>query len=131
MKQRLKRQKRSMKLKAGSINRLIKRPNYYLDSPRKKEAMRKIAQCAKEYDVVLEINLKGTKYGKKMYSFGESYMYPNTETFRIIGEVGAKVCFGYDAHHPNNLKNRRKIEYEIKEQFKDFLNDDILIIYYK
>ena len=26
-----------MKLKAGSINRLIKRPNYYLDSPRKKE----------------------------------------------------------------------------------------------
>ena len=107
------------------LYKYIAHPDYFLlsgceYSPRKKEAMRKIAQCAKEYDVVLEINLKGTKYGKKMYSFGESYMYPNKETFRIIGEVGAKVCFGYDAHHPNSLKDRRKIEYEIKEQFKDF-----------
>ena len=103
----------------------IAHPDYFMlsgceYSQRKKDAIRKIAECAKEHDVVLEINLKGTKYGSKQYDFGESYLYPNTETFRIIGEVGTKVCFGYDAHHPNDLIDRREIEFALKEKFKDF-----------
>lgn len=85
----------------------------------KAEAIRNIAQCAKDHDVVIEINIKGTKYGKQQYPIGESYLYPNKEVYKIIGEVGTKVCFGYDAHHPNVLL-QREIESELKEIFTPF-----------
>ncbi len=84
------------------------------------QAIRKIAECCKEHDVVLEINLKGTKYGQREYDgVGMSYLYPNHHTFKIIGEVGCKVCFGYDAHHPNDL-NRRHLEEELKQAFQAY-----------
>lgn len=102
----------------------IAHPDYFMLSKcdfteRKAAAIRKIAVCAKQYDVVLEINLKGTKYGKKQYGNTNSYLYPNHEVFKIIGEVGTKVCFGYDAHHPSVLLDRSK-EDELREEFKDF-----------
>lgn len=102
----------------------IAHPDYFMMSkcaftPKKAEAIKKIAQCAKDHDVVLEINLKGTKYGKKEYATGYSYYYPNTEVFKIIGEVGTKVCFGYDAHAPQLLLERSK-EAELKANFKPF-----------
>ncbi len=102
----------------------IAHPDYFMLSgcdftERKAQAIRKIAQCAKEHDVVLEINLKGTKYGTKQYEHGTSYLYPNNEVFRIIGEVGTKVCFGYDAHNPTILLDRSKEE-ELKETFKSY-----------
>ena len=103
----------------------IAHPDYFLlgkcaFTPRKKAAIRKIAQCCKAHDVVIEINLKGCKYGKHTYDGIESYMYPNSETFKIVGEVGAKVCFGYDAHHPDDLVKRRYLENEMKEAFKAY-----------
>ncbi len=81
-------------------------------------SIRKIAQCAKEHDVVLEINLKGTKYGKSNYDGFSCYRYPNYLVFKVISEVGTKVCFGYDAHHPEALLER-DIEKTIREEFKD------------
>ena len=103
----------------------VAHPDYFMInqntySNRKKAAVLKIAKCAKAHDVVIEINLKGCKYGKRTYDFGESYMYPNDETYRIIGEVGTKVCFGYDAHNPLDLMERRDREYEMKERFKAY-----------
>lgn len=102
----------------------IAHPDYFMLSKceftqAKAEAIRKIAMCAKENDVVLEINLKGTKYGRKDYAIGNSYLYPNKEVFKIIGEVGTKVCFGYDAHNPDVLLEREK-EDELREEFKQF-----------
>lgn len=103
----------------------IAHPDYFLlgkcaYTPRKKAAIRKVAICCKEHDVVMEINLKGCKYGTHVYDGKESYLYPNHETFRIIGEVGAKVCFGYDAHHPNDLIKRRHLEFALKEAFAPY-----------
>ncbi|NBK97937.1 MAG: PHP domain-containing protein, partial [Erysipelotrichia bacterium] len=91
----------------------VAHPDYFMLSqcdftPKKAQAIEKIAKCAKAYDVVLEINLKGTKYGHKTYGNVYSYLYPNKEVFKIIGEIGTKVCFGYDAHHPNILLDRTK-----------------------
>lgn len=102
----------------------IAHPDYFMLSKcdftkRKAKAMARIAQCAKQHDVVMEINIKGTKYGRKDYAIGNSYLYPNKEVFKIIGEVGTKVCFGYDAHHPNALLQREK-ENELKEELKEF-----------
>lgn len=103
----------------------IAHPDYFMMNqsvytPRKKEAIRKIAKCAKKHDVVMEINIKGCKYGKRMYDFGESYMYPNDETMRILGEEKVRVCFGYDAHHPDDLMKKRHMEEELKERYKAF-----------
>ena len=103
--------------------RYIAHPDYFMLSgcelsERKANAILKIAQCAKANDVVLEINLKGTKYGKKQYGSGNYYHYPNYEVFKIIAEVGTKVCFGYDAHNPEILLDRSK-EDELKQEFKN------------
>lgn len=103
--------------------RYIAHPDYFLNtgvdlSIEKEKAIRKIAQCAKEHDVVLEVNLKGTKFGKRDYKQClDSYLYPNTRVFEIIAEVGTKVCFGYDAHHPSALIER-DIERVVYEKFK-------------
>lgn len=81
-----------------------------------KEDIRAVARCAKKYGAVLEINLKGIKYGMIDTPLGISYRYPNDEVFKIIGEEGCKVVFGYDAHYPNALLER-DLEKQIQEKF--------------
>lgn len=102
--------------------RYIAHPDYFMLSKcdftsKKADAIRKIAICAKSNDVVLEINLKGPKYGQKEYANGISYLYPNTEVFTIIAEVGTKVCFGYDAHQPQALLDATR-EFEMRKVFQ-------------
>lgn len=103
----------------------IAHPDYFMNGRQDyrtsyENAIRKIAKCAKAHDVVIEINLKGTKYGKRHYEgIGESYHYPNNRTYQIIGEEGCNVCFGYDAHNPKDLFNQH-LEKELKESFKEF-----------
>ena len=53
------------------------------------EAAHQIAQCAVECDVLLEVNLKGRKSGKKPYAQG---------------------VYGYDAHVPVDLLDERAID---------------------
>ncbi len=105
--------------------RYIAHPDYFMLAKQDfsegyAKAIRKIAICAKEHDAVIEINLKGTKYGRRYYEgVEESYLYPNKNTYQIIGEVGCKVCFGYDAHHPKDLL-KQQLELKLKEEFKDY-----------
>ncbi len=69
-------------------------------------AIEEIAQCAKQYNIPVEINLKGMRYGIREYPFGKSYIYPNTEVWKIISKVAPPVVFGYDAHSPHMLEDR-------------------------
>ncbi len=84
-----------------------------------KASLRRICECAKVNDAVIEINVKGTVYGKKMFDGVLSYHYPNTHLIKICSEVGCKVAFGYDAHSPEMLKCRDK-ETKLREMFKDY-----------
>ena len=110
----------------------VAHPDYFMQSKcdfteEKAKAIKEIAQCVKDYDGVIEINLKGTYYGRMDYSLtnsyrkeiGESYLYPNKAVYQIIGEVGTKVCFGYDAHTPNALLNR-ELEDSVRKEFEVF-----------
>ena len=83
------------------------------------QALTKIACCAKKHGVVVELNIKGTRYGKQNYQGIESYRYPNSIMAEILGDVGTLVCFGYDAHAPNQLL-RQDVEAELRELFKPF-----------
>lgn len=100
----------------------VAHPDYFMlsklpFSDAKKEAIQKIARCAKKNDVVLEVNIKGMKYGTYQEGEIETYLYPNWEVFSIIADEGCKVCFGYDAHHPSALLDRKK-ELQLKEWLK-------------
>lgn len=103
--------------------RYVAHPDYFMLSKcdwseAKEKAIRQIAKCCKKYDAIMEINIKGTKYGRREYPNGESFYYPNREALQVVAEEGVKVCFGYDAHHPNILLNR-EIETMLKEEYKD------------
>ncbi len=82
------------------------------------KSLEKIARCALKNDVVLEINLKGPIYGKHQYKDVLSYRYPNTLVFEMVAKIGCKVCFGYDAHYPDALR-QREIELKVKEDFQN------------
>lgn len=83
-------------------------------------AIREIVRCANKNNAVVEINLKGMRYGKKMFGNYESYIYPHTKTLDIYKEENANVIIGYDAHSPVALSQR---EYEeIAVNLKDGLN---------
>lgn len=83
-----------------------------------KQAIKKMARCAKEHDVVVEINVKGPLRGRQVYQGRECWRYPNYLLFQIIAEAGCRVCFGWDAHSPAMLKDR-SFELAIQEEFKD------------
>lgn len=80
------------------------------------KAMHEIATCAKKHQIPVEINLKGLRYGKKQFPYGERYIYPHRETYEILAEHGCDIVYGYDAHTPTALL----------EQEKEALTDDII-----
>lgn len=53
------------------------------------EEMRKICIAARDYNVPLEINFLGIREGRS---------YPTERFWKIAGEYGAPVTFGFDAH---------------------------------
>lgn len=72
------------------------------------QAMEQIAVCAKAHNIPVEINLKGMRYGKKQYPYGERFIYPHRETYEIFAKHQCKLVYGYDAHHPDVLKDHEK-----------------------
>lgn len=74
------------------------------------EAIDKIAACAKKYNIPVEVNLKGMKYGKKEFPQGIRYIYPHREVFEIIAKHGCDLVYGYDAHNPAALLDHKKQE---------------------
>lgn len=81
-------------------------PDYFMlgrteFSPACASAIDQIAACAKKHNIPIECNLKGMKYGKQMYPYGERYIYPHREAYEIIAKHGCELVFGYDAHNPS------------------------------
>lgn len=105
----------------------IAHPDYFMQGRRVfskecEEVAHRIAQASIQYDVPLEVNLNGFRYGKKTYeidkqldSFTERYPYPFREFWEIISSYGCKVLYGYDAHSPIAFleKNRVMLANEI------------------
>lgn len=54
--------------------------------------MRRICQAAKDNSIPLEINFLGIRSNRR---------YPNEKFWKIAGEVGNDVVFGFDAHDPD------------------------------
>lgn len=79
------------------------------------KAMNDIAACAKKHAIPVEINLKGLRYGKHAFPYGERYIYPHRETYEILAKHGCTIVYGYDAHTPTALL----------EQDKEILTDEI------
>lgn len=73
------------------------------------EAAKIIISAAKKYHAVLEINLNGLRYGKLYYEDKMAYAYPCLEFFKHVTKEN-KVCFGYDAHHPATLLEKKRID---------------------
>ena len=90
----------------------VAHPDYFMLGRRQfsevcREAAHRIARISLDYDVPLEINLNGFRYGKKCYQFDnkdnkyeERYAYPFREFWEIVSTYGCQVLYGYDAHSP-------------------------------
>ena len=57
--------------------------------------------AAKELNIPLEINLLGIRYNKH---------YPAEKFWQIVGEIGAPVTIGYDAHASENFLDTDQLE---------------------
>jgi len=63
--------------------------NFTGDEEIYRKEMKKICEASRECDIPLEINLLGIR---------EKRNYPNDVFWKIAGEVGSPVVFGFDAH---------------------------------
>jgi len=59
---------------------------------------RKIIQCAKDMNVVLEYNLGGIRNFSHL-----EFTYPYPRFWEIVSEIGADVIIGIDAHSPQDF----------------------------
>lgn len=92
-------------------------------------AVKEIAMCAKEYNVPIELNLKGAGYGVKEYKGYSSFIYPNNKTLEVLAEINPQIVIGYDAHNPVVLGNRelettvRELagKYGLREPLEDYI----------
>ncbi len=58
-----------------------------------------LCKVAKEYNCPLEINLAGAKRSRDPKT-GEEILYPYSRFWEIVGQIGAPVVLGIDAHAP-------------------------------
>lgn len=96
------------------LSRYVAHPDYFMLSRKSfskecETAIREIVQCANKHNAVVEINLKGMRYGIKDFGKYKSYIYPHIKTLEIYKQENANVVIGYDAHNPNALS---QTEYE-------------------
>lgn len=61
----------------------------------------RLAIASKEYSIPLEINLAGIRYNK---------FYPADKFWRIVGQIGAPVTIGYDAHIATDMLNKEQLD---------------------
>jgi histidinol-phosphatase (PHP family) len=74
-------------------------------------AARRIAEASLETGVPLEVNFLGIREGR---------YYPNEAFWKTVGEVGAPVTFGFDAHTTDSAFDEKSIE--IAKNFVKKLN---------
>lgn len=68
-----------------------------------KQASAQIAEIAAKYNVPLELNCGGIRFGKMEYSDGIRYPYPVRMFFREAAKRGCIVIPSVDAHDPSDL----------------------------
>lgn len=73
-------------------------------------AARRIAEASLETGIPLEVNFLGIRDGR---------YYPNEAFWKIVGEVGAPVTFGFDAHTTDSAYDEKslKIAKEFAKKF--------------
>ncbi len=69
-----------------------------------------LCEAAKHYDVPLEYNLGGIRYG--------DHAYPKAAFWKVAAEYQNVTIIGVDAHDPSHL-----LDLEERQAAKDFLND--------
>jgi histidinol-phosphatase (PHP family) len=74
------------------------------------EAARKICDVSIRYNVPLELNTNGMRFGKQHYDIGYFYPYPFRPFWEIIAETQAPVIFGVDAHRPMVLTESERFD---------------------
>ena len=75
--------------------------------------MKKICEVSKEYNVPLEINFVGVRLKRN---------YPNEKFWKIAGEVGCDVVFGFDAHDTEAAGDLASVEIAMEYVEKYNLN---------
>ncbi|MBP3626879.1 MAG: histidinol-phosphatase [Clostridia bacterium] len=107
-------------MKTGKFSYLA-HPDMFLyaenDEIYNREAKR-LCEAAKELDIPLEINLLGIHSRRH---------YPKEAFWKIAGEVGCKVIFGFDAHSADRAydKESLKIAEKIVKKYKLHLIDEL------
>ncbi len=96
------------------LTKYVAHPDYFMlgrreYTPACKDASLIIIEAAKRNGAVLEVNLNGLRYGQLMYNDKDKYSYPSIEFFSLLDNQ-SKVCFGFDAHHPTTLLEKRRID---------------------
>lgn len=119
----------------------VAHPDYFMMGRRTfssvcEEAAHRIAKASIQYDIPLEVNLNGFRYGRKTYTIStqenkreERYVYPFYEFWEIISHYGCKVVFGYDAHSPIAFleENRISLALDILKGLPLNFIDEIII----
>ena len=62
-----------------------------------------IARKCVETDTPMEINLRGIMKGKKPFTDGMQYWYPNLDFWKVASKYPVKCVYGVDAHDPEDL----------------------------
>lgn len=100
---------------ASGIVTYLAHPDYFMLGRRTfnevcVEAAHRIASASIEYDIPLEVNLKGLRRGGFLYEDGEHCAYPYPPFWNIISQYGCKCVYGYDAHQPWDLLEVKREE---------------------
>ncbi len=87
---------------------------------------RMICERAKDLNCVLELNVSGYAYARKMGQAGT----PHPEFWKIAAEVGNTVILGLDAHHPGALQEDqdREAGLQLAKRLKLKLIDQIPLL---
>lgn len=77
-------------------------------------AASQIAEASKKYQIPLELNLNGVRYGKHEINHEMRFAYPFREFWEIVEQAQCPVVLGWDAHDPKLFLDKERIE-QVKE----------------
>lgn len=83
-------------------------------------AVENILQCALDTKTPIEINLKGMRYGKRQYEFGESFIYPNKKTVELIQKYKPDFVYGLDCHDPDHTLSMYNLINTFHQEYPSF-----------
>ena len=83
---------------------------------------RMICKASLEYDIPLELNLSGIR---NAHLRENNFHFPSPYFWNIVGEMGAKVVMGVDAHNPRDFKESNyKYGFDMIKRFQlNFIED--------